>query len=108
MAYDKNLAARCEEYLYPLIPFASKKMFGGVVFMVHGHMLCGVVKDKMMARVGPFYEQALAFEHVTEMDFTKKPLKGFIYVESLGLEEEGLGFWIDKALEFVLSLPPKA
>ena len=87
----------------------EKKMFGGIVFMVNGHMSCGVDTEKLMVRVGPAqYESALARPFASEMDFTGKSLKGFVYVAPEGFEtDEDLNSWVETSLDFVLSLPPK-
>ena len=87
----------------------EKKMFGGIAFMVGGHMSCGVVDDTLMVRVGPeLYSDALARPHAREMDFTGRSLKGFVYVAPEGFEEdEDLASWVRTSLDFVTSLPPK-
>lgn len=109
MAYDEGLAERLREVYDGMPGVAEKKMFGGLAFMVRGHMSCGVVNDTLMARVGPeSYADALAQPHAREMDFTGKPLKGFVYVDAAGLEsDEDLTTWVRLSLAFVGSLPPK-
>jgi len=86
-----------------------KKMFGGLVFMVNGHMCCGVIKDEIMVRVGPKrYEDALNKPYARKMDFTGKPFKGSVYVGCDGFEsDEDLLMWVEMGLHFVLSMPPK-
>ncbi len=85
-------------------------MFGGLSFLLHGHMCCGVVRDDIMIRVGPdAYQPSLNRPHTRPMDFTGKPLKGFVYVESQGVAAgSDLAKWVALALDFVLSLPPKS
>ena len=109
MAYDEGLAQRIREVLQEQQNVVEKKMFGGIAFMVNGNMCCGVVKDTLMARVGPdVYESALGQPHARKMDFTGKSMKGMIYVDSEGLKsEEELKTWVERALEFALSLPAK-
>lgn len=109
MAYDEGLAERIRDFLQTRDGVREKKMFGGLCFMVTGHMCCGIVGEKFMARVGPDnYEESLTRPHVTEMDFTGKPMKGMIYVAPGGIaEDEELSGWLDLCLEFVKSLPPK-
>ncbi len=109
MAYDEALADRIGVILKDQPNVVGKKMFGGIAFMVKGNMCCGVVKDTLMARVGPdAYESALAQPHAREMDFTGKSMKGMIYVDPEGLKsEEELKTWVERALEFVLTLPVK-
>jgi len=103
MAYDEGLSQRIRESLADQSGVEEKKMFGGLAFMINGHMSVGVIKTDLMVRVGPdSYEQALSQAHARPMDFTGKPLKGFVYVDEKGYEsDEGLG------VDLVLSLPPK-
>ena len=110
MAYDENLVPRIEGALTALgAAFKTKKMFGGLTFMVNGHMTCGIVKSDLMLRVGAEACDALLEEdHARPMDFTGKPLRGFVYVEPEGFEEdEHLVAWVERSLDFVLSQPPK-
>jgi hypothetical protein len=84
-------------------------MFGGLAFLVRGHMVCGVLGEELMVRVGPeAYREALAMPHARPMDFTGKPLAGFVYVAPRGFaEDDALRTWVAKAVAFSLSLPPK-
>ena len=109
MAYDEGLAHRLSEIYAPIPGVAEKKMFGGLAFMVNGHMSCGVVNDTLMVRVGPeLYPQALDRPHSRPMDFTGKPMKGFVYVAPAGFEsEEELASWVQLSLDFVTRLAPK-
>ena len=109
MAYDEGVAERLREILAGEFDLDEKKMFGGIAFMVNGNMSCGVVSDTLMVRVGPDrYEQALKRPFASEMDFTGKPLRGFVYVAPDGFEsDEDLASWVGMSLEFVHSLPPK-
>lgn len=109
MAYDKGLAQRVREYLSERKHVEEKKMFGGLCFTVSRHMCCGILDDKLMARVGPdYYEQMLEKENALPMDFTGKPMKGMIYVKPDGLEsDQDLKAWIDICLDFISTLPSK-
>lgn len=109
MAYDEGLAERLREIYGAAGGATEKKMFGGLAFMVNGHMSCGVVNDTLMARVGPeTYQQALDLPYAREMDFTGKALRGFVYVAPEGIESDPeLESWVALSLRFVRSLPPK-
>lgn len=109
MAYDPDLANRVEELLSSNQFVTKKKMFGGLCFLLHGNMLCGILNDTLMARVGPEqYQTCLTQPHAREMDFTGKVMKGMVYVDPEGIDEdEALAEWIDRCLIFVDSLPPK-
>ncbi len=92
------------------VGITERKMFGGLAFMSHGHMFIGVLGGTLMARVGPReYPNALMKPHVREMDFTGKPMKGYVFVEPDGFESDAaLKFWVNKSYEFTATLPPKA
>ncbi len=109
MAYNEELAERIRQLLSDRTDVTERRMFGGMAFMVRGHMCCGIVGDELMLRVGPdLYEAALKEKHVREMDFTGKPLRGMIYVASPGISSaKQLGKWVARGLQFVLSLPEK-
>ncbi len=109
MAYDEGLAQRIREHFQVRHDVEEKKMFGGLCFMVSGHMCCGIVDNNLMARVGPDnYESFLKKDAVKEMDFTGKPLKGFVYVTPDGIATDSdLKDWITSCTKFVESLPPK-
>jgi hypothetical protein len=109
MAYDEGVAERLRELFADRTDIVEKKMFGGIAFMLSGSMCCGVVDDTLMARVGPDqYGDALNLPHVREMDFTGRPMKGFIYVSPKGFEsDESLRQWVSLCERFCQSLPPK-
>lgn len=108
MAYDEDLAYRVRDALPDDAPVAERKMFGGLAFMLNGNMLCGIVQDALMLRLGPDgVPQALAEAHVRPMDFTGRPMKGMVLVDPPGLHDDALQRWIDQAAAFVRGLPPK-
>ena len=109
MPFDEQVAERLRSALKGVPGVEEKKMFGGIAFMVDGHMCCGVVKEDLMVRVGPDeYEACLELPFAREMDFTGKPLRGFVYVGREGFESaEVLQEWVERGLAFVSTLPPK-
>ena len=109
MACDEHLVSRIRTALDRAPGITEKKMFGGVAFLRHGLMFVGVSGSSLMARVGkPHHEEALARKHVRVMDFTGKPMTGYVFVDAPGLAtEDGLRFWIERSLDFVATLPPK-
>ena len=109
MAFDEGLAQRLREILAAREDVVEKKMFGGLAFMVSGNMCCGVLGGDLMARVGPGqYASVLRLPHARPMDFTGKPLKGFVYVGHEGIaSDHELTVWVERCLEFAGSLPPK-
>jgi TfoX/Sxy family transcriptional regulator of competence genes len=109
MAFDDGVAQRLREVFAGQRGIIEKKMFGGIAFMHRGNMCCGVVNETLMARVGPdAYADALARPHAREMDFTGKPLTGFVYVDPPGFAEDSqLREWIGLCQSFTASLPAK-
>lgn len=109
MPFDPVLASRVREVLSARNDVTEKKMFGGLCFMVAGHMCCGLAANRFMVRVGPEeYAAALALRHARPMDFTGRPLTGFIYVAPEGLKtKRDLARWIGMGLDYVESLPAK-
>ncbi|MBT3784578.1 TfoX/Sxy family protein [bacterium] len=110
MAYDEGIAHRISEVFSSRTDVIEKKMFGGIAFMISGHMCCGVVDELLMVRVGPEqYIKALKRPHAREMNFTGKPMKGFVYVDQEGFDsDQDLESWIEMGENFVSTLPPKA
>ena len=84
-------------------------MFGGLAFMVNGHMCCGIVGKDFVLRTGPDqYEEALSQRHARPMDFTGRAMRGFVYVDPKGLRStHELKAWIQRGLDFVLPQSPK-
>ena len=109
MAYDAVLAQRIAVLLKRKKQLVQKQMFGGLCFLVNGKMCCGIIGNKLVARVGPErYESALTQPYVKSMDFTGRPLKGFLYVLPRGVQDPAaLKVWIDRSFQYAESLPSK-
>jgi TfoX/Sxy family transcriptional regulator of competence genes len=109
VAYDEGVAQRLREALEEERGIAEKKMFGGLAFLHRGNMLCGVVGEELMVRVGPDgYEEALAEPHARPMDFTGRALKGMVYVGTAGFaSDDDLSAWVERGARFTRSLPAK-
>jgi TfoX/Sxy family transcriptional regulator of competence genes len=107
MAFDEGLAQRIREALATERGISEKRMFGGIAFLLNGNMAVGVVRDNLMVRVGPDrYETLVTQPHVREMDFTGKPMRGFVYVASEGLVADGaLKRWIGHGTAYAACLP---
>jgi TfoX/Sxy family transcriptional regulator of competence genes len=101
MAFDEGLAERVRALLATRSDVAERRMFGGLTFMVAGHMCCGVHGDELILRLGPDgAEQALESAHVRPMDFTGRPMRGFVTVRPEGLAGKQLQRWVDRAVAF--------
>jgi len=108
MAYNLKLAERIRSEL-GVIPFVEKKMFGGVGFLIHGNMACGVHKDGMIVRVDPEkHAKLLTKPHARPFDLTGRPMKGWLVVDPDGYKtEKQLTIWVKEGVEFALTLPAK-
>jgi len=103
MAYNQYVQERIERILNDKsVVFEAKKMMGGLCYMVDDKMCFGIVKDDFMARVGIEASEKLLEKHgARPMDFTKRPMKGYLFVAPEGVDfEEDLEFWVDQCLEF--------
>jgi TfoX/Sxy family transcriptional regulator of competence genes len=101
--YDEKLVERVREIISLTHKKAEeKKMFGGLCFMVNDKMCVGVERDRMMVRIDPEkYEEALEKPGCSPMDFTGKPMKGFVYVDIDELNtKKKLEYWLGLALEY--------
>jgi TfoX/Sxy family transcriptional regulator of competence genes len=109
MAYDEGLAERIRGALQDQGPVTEKRMFGGLAFMVRGHMTVGIVKDDLMVRVGPDTHAEVVRERgARPMDFTGRPMKGFVFVSADAIDSDAdLQRWVDRGVAFAASLPPK-
>jgi hypothetical protein len=90
-------------------PVTTRRMFGGLTFLLDGNMLCCVSGKGLMARVGAAGEpDALARPYATRCLGAGRPMRGFILVAPRGVASDtDLGGWLDRALRYVEELPPK-
>lgn len=111
MAYDESLEQRIRKFLDgKRVKHEAKRMMGGLCFMVDGKMCVGVEKNRLMARIGPdAYDDALTRKGCLPMDFTGRPMRGFVFVEVAGLKsEQDLAFWMELALAYNLTAKKSA
>jgi TfoX/Sxy family transcriptional regulator of competence genes len=106
MAYDEAFRDRIRKVVGPRVDVSEKKMFGGVAFLLDSKMFCGIASDALMVRVGPErYQAALAEPHVRPMDFTGRPMNGYVFVSMDGLRSDAsLKKWVDLGLSFVATV----
>ena len=106
MAYDERLADRVRRAVGPRGDVSEKKMFGGVAFLLDGKMFCGIASDDLMVRVGPErYEAALGRAHVRPMDFTGRPMNGYVFVGPGGTRTaKAIATWVDQSVAFVATV----
>jgi TfoX/Sxy family transcriptional regulator of competence genes len=101
MAHDESLARRLRSALLRTTPegheaIDERKMFGGLALLLDGSMCCGVIRDDLVVRTGAAGAmEALRRPHTRPMDFTGKPLKGFVYVAPAGVVTDAeLDAWV--------------
>ena len=109
MAFDESLAERIRTTLARKKGIESKKMFGGIGFLLNGNICVGVWKDSLIVRLEPDEtEEALKEAHVKVFDITGRPMKGWMLVEPGGIADDvSLKDWIQRAMTFVGKLPKK-
>jgi len=102
MAYNEKLASRIRERLSELPKVEEKEMMGGLTFMVNGKMCVGIIKDEMMCRIDPvLHEQSVEKKGCRTMDFTKRPMKGYVMIDDTGMKsKKEFDYWIGLALDF--------
>ncbi len=103
MAYNEQLEDRINAILKKKrVRFEAKNMMGGLCYLVNDKMCVGITKDDLMARIDPsVYEASIKKKGCRPMDFTGRPMRGYVYVDEKAIEmEDDLETWIDLALEF--------
>jgi len=102
MAYNEKLANRIREQLADLHNIEEKEMMGGLTFMVNEKMCIGIIKDEMMCRIAPeIQDTVLEKTGCRIMDFTGRPMKGYIMVDDTGMKsQKEFEDWINLCLEF--------
>ena len=85
MAYDEKLAQRIRQAFGTRRDVAERKMFGGLTFLCGGRMCCGIIGADLMVRVAEDqFDEVVRRRHVRPMDFTGRPMRGFVYVSPRG------------------------
>lgn len=110
MAYDEKLAARVRRLLSRKTGYSERKMFGGICFMLNGHMCSGVLNEDLIVRVGSEdYRHALQRPHTRRFDFTGKPMKGFVVVAPKGYRsDKSFKDWMVMGTQCARLLPAKS
>ncbi|MFL7812720.1 MAG: TfoX/Sxy family protein [Anaerolineales bacterium] len=109
MVYDENLAQRVRVLIEKERGFSEKKMFGGIGYLLHGNMACGVIRQDLIVRVGADrYLDALVQPHVELFDMTGRAMTGWVIVKEPGYQDDqDLQDWVSQGVEYARTLPPK-
>ncbi len=106
MPYCEALADRVRIVLGPRPDIAEQKMFGGLAFLLRRKVGVGVIREELLVRVGTArYERALRHPHARVMDFTGRPMRGYVFVTPPGcLESSSVEGWVAQGLACVEQL----
>jgi TfoX/Sxy family transcriptional regulator of competence genes len=109
VAFDETLARRVRRLLDSRPDLVEKHMFGGICFMIRGRMLCGIIDDTLMVRLDADEADRVAdLPHVRPMDFTGKPMRGYLFVDAEGIgSPNALRTWVDRCVRHLESMPIK-
>jgi TfoX/Sxy family transcriptional regulator of competence genes len=110
MPYDEDLANRLRELLADKDAVTEKKMFGGLAFLLNGHMSVSASRNGgLLARIDPDEtEAALGRPHVARMEMGGRTMDGWITVAPEGLKtQRELAAWVERSASYVEALPPK-
>jgi len=106
MAYDDELAEMIRQAMSRADirdheSIEERRMFGGLALLVNGKMCCGVIGSDLVARVvDEDLESSLRVPHIRPMDFTGKPMRGWLYVSrDVLLDDAALDRWVASGLE---------
>ena len=109
MAFDEGSAERTLAALGDVRGVTEIRMFGGLCFTWRGNMVCGILKDDLVLRVDKgLYPKYVKERNALPMDFTKREMPGFLFIEPGGWKGAGLSKWLKRAMDYSATLPPKA
>jgi TfoX/Sxy family transcriptional regulator of competence genes len=108
MALNEDLAERMRAVLAGTGAVREVRMFGGLCFMLNGNMVAGTSGRGLLVRVGKDqHPLALARHGAKPMEMSGRPMAGYIFVDPPPPDERALRDWLDLAIAFVNTLPPK-
>jgi hypothetical protein len=110
MAYDEVLAQRIRAVLEAEPGLTEKAMFGGLAFLVEGHMAVSASSQGgLLVRTDPAQAESLtSSEHVRRFEMRGRSMDGWLYVDKVAVELDAeLRRWVDRAVGYARSLPPK-
>ncbi|HEX9275854.1 MAG TPA: TfoX/Sxy family protein [Casimicrobiaceae bacterium] len=109
MAFDEHLAERVRRIIGKPDDLSEKKMFGGLAFLLHGNMSCGVHGNELIVRIDPqTTDAALAEPGARIFDISGRPMKGWLLVGPSGVDDDAaLAKWVRRGMDYAASLPKK-
>jgi hypothetical protein len=107
MAYDQELDARVASIALPW-GATRKTMFGGTAYMINGHLMGGVYKQRLLVRLSASDgADALSEPDTSPFDMMPRPMPGWVTIGPKGSAGKGLQAWLNRGREYAESLPPK-
>ncbi len=102
MAYNEKLADRIRQRFEGLPNVEEKQMMGGLTFMYNGKMCVGIIQDELMCRIDPaLHEACIEKTGCRTMDFTKRPMKGYIMIDETGMKsKKDFDYWMGLSIDF--------
>jgi TfoX/Sxy family transcriptional regulator of competence genes len=102
MAYSEVLANKIRQYFSKLPNVEEKQMMSGLTFMYNDKMCVGIIKDELMCRIDPaLHEECVEKNGCRTMDFTKRPMKGYIMIDENGMKSKAdFEYWLNLAIDF--------
>jgi TfoX/Sxy family transcriptional regulator of competence genes len=108
LAVDEDFAERMRAVLAGAGLVREVRMFGGLCFMLNGNMVAGTSKRGLLVRVGTDQQpDALTRSGARPMEMAGRPMAGYIFVDPAPQDDRALRDWLDLAVSFVMTLPPK-
>ena len=108
MSADNELVERVRAALTGTRAIHEIKMFGGIGFMLNGNLMAGASKRGLLLRIGKDRQaEALARPGARPMKMRGRTMDGYVYVDPPALTGGALKMWIEMAVSFVRTLPPK-
>ena len=103
MAYDEDLANRIREHLAEEPGVTEKRMFGGLAFLIGGHMAVSASgKGGLMVRCDPDQTEAHLEQGAERMVMRGREMDGWLRVQTDDPEP-----WVRVGVAYARSLPPK-
>jgi TfoX/Sxy family transcriptional regulator of competence genes len=109
MAFDEKLAERVRKHIGKRSGVAEKKMFGGLAFLLHGNMSCGIHGHELIVRIDPQATDSALTEPGTRIfDIGGRRMNGWLLVGGVGIKDDAaLVKWVRRGLAYAASLPEK-
>jgi len=106
----EHLADRLRQILDSDPRITEKRMFGGLSFLLNGHLFVSARKDGgILASVGKAAEaEALQRPGAQPMQHGGRRMSGFLWVDADAIEDDdALRDWVTLCEKYVATLPPK-